>query len=44
MTKTELFIELAKPDNAGKSRWVKTTEFVGKYKDLQLVSCKFNFG
>ena len=36
MTKTELFIELAKPDNAGKSRWVKTTEFVGKYKDLQL--------
>ena len=36
MTKTELFLELAKPDNAGKSRWVKTTEFVGKYKDLQL--------
>ncbi len=36
MTKTEIFIELAKPDNAGKSRWVKTTEFVGKYKDLQL--------
>lgn len=36
MTKTELFIKLAKPDNAGKSRWVKTTEFVGKYKDLQL--------
>ena len=36
MTKIELFLELAKPDNVGKSRWVKTTEFVGKYKKLQL--------
>ena len=36
MTKTDLFIELAKPDNKGKSRWVKTTEFQGKYKNLQL--------
>lgn len=36
MTKTELFLELAKPDNVGKSRWVHTTEFVGKYKELQL--------
>lgn len=36
MTKTELFLELAKPDKDGKSRWVKSTEFVGKYKDLQL--------
>ncbi len=35
-TKTELFIELAKPDRNGKSRWVKSTEFVGEYKDLQL--------
>lgn len=36
MTKTELFIELAKPNNKGKSRWVSITEFKGKYKDLQL--------
>lgn len=36
MTKTELFIELATPDKNGVSRWVKSSEFVGKYKDLQL--------
>ena len=36
MTKTELFIELAKPDKNGKSRWVTITEFTGKYADLQL--------
>lgn len=36
MTKTELFIKLAKPDNEGKSRWVRTSEFVGEYSDLQL--------
>lgn len=36
MTKTELFLELAKPNKDGISRWVKTTEFIGKYKDLQL--------
>lgn len=36
MTKTELFLELAKPDKNGVSRWVNATEFVGKYKDLQL--------
>lgn len=35
-TKTELFLELAEPDKNGKSRWVKSTEFVGEYKDLQL--------
>lgn len=35
-TKTELFLELAEPDKNGKSRWVKATEFVGEYKDLQL--------
>ena len=34
MTKTELFIELAKPDNEGKSRWVSVSEFTGKYKSL----------
>ncbi|MDR1780070.1 MAG: hypothetical protein LBR50_04990 [Tannerella sp.] len=36
MTKTELFLELAKPDNNGVSRWVSVTEFTGKYNDLQL--------
>jgi hypothetical protein len=36
MTKTELFLELAQPDENGLSRWVPVTEFVGKYKDLQL--------
>jgi hypothetical protein len=36
MTKTELFLELAKPDSQGISRWVKVSEFVDKYKDLQL--------
>jgi hypothetical protein len=36
MTKNELFIELAEPDENGVSRWVQTSEFVGKYKELQL--------
>lgn len=36
MTKTELFIELANPNEFGMSRWVAVTEFIGKYKDLQL--------
>lgn len=36
MTKTELFLELAKPNEKGISRWLKTSEFVGLYKDLQL--------
>ena len=36
MTKSELFIELANPDDKGVSRWVKVTEFVGRYKELQL--------
>lgn len=34
-TKTDLFLELAKPNKDGISRWVKTTEFVGEYKNLQ---------
>lgn len=34
MTKNELFIELAKPDNKGVSRWVSVTEFKGKYASL----------
>jgi hypothetical protein len=36
MTKNELFLELAKPNKNGKSRWVEVTEFVEKYKELQL--------
>jgi len=35
MTKTELFLELAQPNENGVSRWVSVTEFIGKYKDLQ---------
>ena len=35
MTKSELFIELANPNERGESRWVKTTEFVGKYRELK---------
>lgn len=34
MTKTELFIELANPDENGVSRWVSVSEFVGKYACL----------
>ncbi len=34
MTKTELFIQLAKPDNNGVSRWVDVAEFVGEYAYL----------
>lgn len=29
MTKTELFLELAKPDSNGVSRWVSVNEFIG---------------
>jgi hypothetical protein len=36
MTKTELFIKLANPNENGESRWVYATEFVGEYADLQL--------
>ena len=35
-TKKELFIELAKPDDKGISRWVDVSEFKGEYKKLQL--------
>jgi len=35
MTKTELFLELAQPDENGISRWVYVTEFVGKYAELK---------
>lgn len=36
LTKTELFLEIANPDESGHSRWVNVREFIGKYKDLQL--------
>lgn len=36
MTKTELFLELAQPNNKGYSRWVEVSEFINKYKTLQL--------
>ena len=35
-SKRDLFIELAQPNEKGVSRWVSTSEFVGKYKDLRL--------
>jgi len=36
MTKQDLFLELAKPNKNGESRWVSSSEFIGKYKVLQL--------
>lgn len=36
MSKTDLFLELAKPNEKGVSRWVDVTEFIGKYTELQL--------
>lgn len=35
-SKIDLFLELAKPDKNGVSRWVYTTEFVGRYAELVL--------
>jgi hypothetical protein len=37
-TQQELFLELAQPDENGKSRWVNTSEFVGKYSTLELLN------
>ena len=42
-TKTELFLELAQPDENGISRWVYTSEFTGKYERLKLGN-GFDFG
>ena len=36
MSLIDLFLELAQPNVDGVSRWVNTTEFVGKYKPLEL--------
>ncbi len=38
MKKHELFIDLAKPDKNGISRWVNTSEFTGKYSELELLN------
>ena len=35
MTKMELFLKLAQPDENGISRWVETAEFVGEYESLR---------
>jgi hypothetical protein len=37
-TQQELFLELAQPNNEGISRWVNTSEFVGKYSILELLN------
>lgn len=37
-TQQELFLELAKPNENGISRWVDTSEFVGKYSSLELLN------
>jgi hypothetical protein len=37
-TQQELFLELAQPNESGVSRWVKTSEFVGKYSTLELLN------
>ena len=36
MTKIELFLKLARPDDNGVSRWVSVDEFVGEFKELKL--------
>ncbi len=38
MGKKELFLELAQPNEVGISRWVDTSEFVGKYSELELLN------
>ncbi len=35
-SKIEIFLELAKPDKNGISRWVSVSEFIGEYKALAL--------
>lgn len=37
-TQIELFLELAKPDENGVSRWVEKSEFTGKYADLMFTN------
>lgn len=35
MTKKDLFLKLARPDNEGVSRWVSVNEFVGEFAELK---------
>ena len=37
-TQQELFLELAQPNENGISRWVNTSEFVGRYSSLELLN------
>ncbi|MCR1814893.1 restriction endonuclease [Aliarcobacter butzleri] len=37
-TQQELFLELAQPNENGISRWVNTSEFVGRYSTLELLN------
>lgn len=37
-TKAELFLELAKPNEKGVSRWVSVSEFMEKYSELELLN------
>lgn len=37
-TQQELFLELSNPDKNGISRWVNTSEFIGKYSTLELLN------
>ena len=37
-TQQELFLELAQPDENGISRWVNTSEFIGRYSTLELLN------
>jgi hypothetical protein len=37
-TQQELFLELASPNKDGISRWVNTSEFIGKYSTLELLN------
>lgn len=37
-TQQELFLELAQPNENGISRWVYTSEFVGRYSSLELLN------
>ena len=36
MTKKELFLQLARPNTEGFSRWVYASEFEGEYNELKL--------
>ena len=36
MTKIELFLKLANPNEKGFSRWVNVSDFIGDYSDLKL--------